>query len=422
MKILFFSSLFFILFSTNAQVKFDDYFQSKALRFDYTIAGNADTCHVFFQKLKEEPYWSGQRDNLIDTFFYGEYRLEVFDLASNQLIFSKGYATLFYEWQTTAEAKRINKSYYESVRLPYPKKPIKIRIKKRNNKMNFVELYSQDVAPDDYMIIEETPPDFKIKKIHDSGNYNEKLDLVIIAEGYTQKELKKFKQDAQKQVQYILNCSPYKENKDKINIWQIEAISEESGSDLPGNNTWKKTAINTHFYTFGMERYLTIPDIETMNDIAALVPYDLIIVLANTKKYGGCGIYNSYAIVTNSFGVDYVVTHEMGHALTALADEYELGVTYDNFFPLNKEPYQPNITTLVNFDKKWKTMINDTIPQPTPNSPEYKNVVGLFEGGGYVSKGVYRAAYDCSMRSATYNNFCPVCKKAIEQMINFYAK
>ncbi len=250
-----------------------------------------------------------------------------------------------------------------------------------------------------------------------------KVDIVMIPDGYTKDEMDQFKKDCEKFANYLFNTSPYKENKDKFNIRGVEAPSEESGTDIPADNVWKNTLLNTSFYTFDLERYLMTDDYKTVCDVAANAPYDQIYIIVNSDKYGGGAIYNYYSLcIHQSRFEEYIFTHEFGHGFAGLADEYSSDVTYENFYPLDVEPLEPNLTTLVNFKSKWKDMVNDTIPIPTPNDSKYKNVVGAFEGGGYTSKGIYRPSLDCTMRSLSVNKFCPVCKRAIQEMIDFYSK
>jgi hypothetical protein len=164
-------------------------------------------------------------------------------------------------------------------------------------------------------------------------------------------------------------------------------------------------------------------DYKSVRDLAANAPYDQIYLLVNSTKYGGGSIYNFYSIcVNNNRAEEYIFTHEFGHGFASLADEYyESTTAYEDFYAKDVEPADPNITTLVDFDKKWKDLVDKDTPIPTPADDKYKNKVGAFEGGGYVDKGIYRPRFDCTMKSISVNNFCPVCKRAIEKMIQYYA-
>jgi len=217
---------------------------------------------------------------------------------------------------------------------------------------------------------------------------------------------------------------PFTSYRDRINIWAVEAVSMESGTDVPGENIYVNTALNSNFYTFDLDRYLTTTDIKAVNDYAAVVPHDNIVVLINSPRYGGGGVYNYYSGTTADHPLSpKVFAHEFGHGLAGLADEYYSSeVAYDEFYPLDVEPWEPNITTLVNFNHKWKDMIPEGVPVPTPAEEKYSNLTGLFEGGGYSAKGIYRPEMECRMKSNGPKGFCSVCRAAITDMLDFYTK
>lgn len=416
----------FILLSgqTFAQSKFGQYFTPQTLRIDYFHTGDAKSDSYSIDELKKEPVWGGSKKNLIDKFQYGKYMAFIYDSASNELIYSHGYSTLFSEWQTTEEAKHNIKTFSETVTVPFPKRTIRVEFHNRNTKNQFEKKFVWFVNPSNYFISPERHLKFDSFKVHYSGDPAEKVDLVIIPEGYTIGQMGKFKEDCNKFASYLFNCSPYKENKDKFNIWGVEAPSPDSGTDIPAMNKWSKTLLNTMFYTFDLERYLMTSDNKSVRDLAANAPYDQIYILVNSNKYGGGSIYNHYSVcINNNPYEEYILTHEFGHGFAGLADEYYTSdVAYENFYPAGIEPWEPNITTLVHFDQKWENLISKDVPVPTPDDKKYAGKTGVFEGGGYVAKGVYRSRIDCSMKSTTVNNFCPVCRQAIEEMIRFYAE
>ncbi len=419
-------SLFIVLllWSFTLQAAFDDYFENKTLRIDYFHTGNDATDIYSIDELIEEPYWGGSKVNLIDIFNYGKYKFLVYDTESNTLIYSYTYNTLFSEWQTTNEAKTTYKSFSETVTMPFPKKPVRCEFYTRNKKGIFEKKFEYAINPKNYFIIKERRQTYPKTDILNSGNPAVKVDIVVIPEGYTDKEMDLFIRDAQKFAEYLFNARPYKQNKDKFNIWAIKAPSRESGTDIPGKGIWKNTLVSSSFYTFDTERYLMTGDNKDLRDVASNAPYDQIYIIANSDKYGGGAIYNHYAVsVNNNPYAEYIFTHEFGHSFAGLGDEYyDSETSYNDFYPLDVEPPDPNLTTLVNFDSKWKNLIEKATPVPTPNDPKYKGKVGVFEGGGYVTKGVFRPAYDCTMKSISVDNFCPVCTRAIEKMIEFYSK
>jgi len=406
-----------------AQNNFEKYFTDRVLRFDFMLAGNNKKTVVYPVGMKEEPYWAGSFNNLIDPFDYGNFRYELYDEAGT-LIYSRGFCTLFQEWQTTAEAGKTERSFYEVATMPYPQKKVKFVLSMRERSGVFSELYETVIDPDDYFIRKEKPVNAAVSDIHNSGDPHTCVDLVFIAEGYKADEMDKFRQDARKMSEILFSEPPFNEYKEKINIRAVEAVSEDSGTDIPGDRVYMNTVLNSGFYTFDLDRYLTTQDIKSVNDYAALAPHDNIIVLINSTKYGGGGVYNYYSGTTAGHALSpKVFIHEFGHGFAGLADEYySSAVAYEEFYPLNVEPWEPNITTMVNFDSKWKKLISPETPLPTPADEKFINVTGLFEGGGYSAKGIFRPEYDCRMKSNGGKGYCVVCRQAIRKMIEFYTR
>jgi hypothetical protein len=388
------------------------------------LAGNSQKTTVYPVGMKEEPFFGGSKTQLVDPFNYGNLKYEVFDAADNTLIYSRGFCTLYQEWQTTAEAKVMERSFYEVATMPFPKNKIKFVLSMRERNGSFSKLYETEIDPGNYFIRKEKPVNASVTKIYYAGDPATNVDLAFISEGYTADEMGKFRDNVKKMADILFAEPPYNEYQYRINIYAVEAVSAESGTDIPGERFYVTTALNSSFYTFDLDRYLTTQDIKSVNDYAGLVPHDNIIVLINSNKYGGGGVYNYYSGTT----VDHplspkVFIHEFGHGFAGLADEYYSSeVAYEEFYPLNVEPWEPNITTMVNFDAKWKKMISKDTPQPTPAEEKYSNVIGLFEGGGYSAKGIYRSEMDCRMKSNSPKGYCAVCREAVRKMINFYIK
>ena len=416
----------FLLFSISIfpQINFDDHFENKTLRLDYYHTGDSVNDSYSFDELIEEPYWGGSKVNLIDKFDYGKYKFVVKDERSGEEIYTRTYSTLFSEWQTTEEAKKTTKTFSETITFPYPKESVVVEFYSRDRRNVIHKKFEYRVDPQNYFIKKERIQRFDNFKVLYNGDPSTKVDIVIIPDGYTKDEMQKFKDDCNKFSEFLFKTTPYKQNKDKFNIWAIESPSKESGTDIPADGIWKSTIANSSFYTFDSERYLMIVDNKNLRNLASNAPYDQIFVLVNSSKYGGGSIYNHYSVcISDNDHSDYVFTHEFGHGFAGLADEYYTSdVAYQDFYPLDIEPLEPNITTLVNFDSKWKDMVDKDTPVPTPEQKIYKNKVGAFEGGGYVAKGVYRPMQDCSMKSISVDNFCPVCQRAIQWIIDFYSE
>lgn len=413
---------FWGIFSTQAQ--FENYFLNKTLRFDYYHCGDHQEQEYFFDELKEEPYWAGSKFSLIDTTGYGNQMFKIIDKATDKVIYSRGFCTLFNEWQTTEEAHHIRKAMPESVVFPYPQKPVRLELYARNHKGKFEKKLEQDIDPQSHFIRKFTPR-YETFEVAYSGEPSQRVDIVLIPEGYTLNEKAKFTAACQNFAREFFSYSPYRENADRFNIRAVWAPSQESGVTLPGEHIWRNTAAKAQFYTFDSERYQMIEDFQGLRDLAAHVPYDYIYVLSNTQKYGGGGIFNFYGISAahhpTSTGKIYV--HEFGHVLLGLGDEYAGNVSYSDMYPPNIEPWEANLTTLTHFDRKeWKKMIDKTTPIPTPATPEYAHKTGVYEGGGYVGKGVYRPYQTCLMKEFSTGQFCPVCTQAIINYLDFLCR
>lgn len=407
----------------NTGIPFDDLFYPKTLRVDFELGGNATTTTVFFKEMKEEPFWGGPTSNFIDPFDYGNFRYRVFDAETNKLIYLKGFGSLFEEWKATEEAKNLNRTFYQVATMPFPKKKIRLEIDQREYATGkFVNLFTREIDPNDYFIRKEQVQSCKVTKLLGKGDPSKSLDVAVLAEGYTAADMKKFRQDVIRIMGNILNHKPYQNFKDRINVYAIESVSQQQGSDVPGERIYNNTIANTSWYTFDVSRYLTTTDMKTLSDYAANVPYDQIFVLINSNRYGGGGFYNYYTASTVDHALSLKVSqHEFGHGFGGLADEYyNSEMATSDFYNLKVEPWEPNITTNVDFEHKWKDMISSDIQLPTPRSVEYEGKVGLFEGGGYVSKGIYSPVMDCMMKSNKPDEYCPVCQRAVEARLKYY--
>ena len=416
--------LFFLmtaLLAENANAQFKKYFETKTLRLDYYHCGNATSEKFYFDELIQEPFWGGSTINMIDTLGYGSQFVEVRTDDTNDLIYSRGFGTLFNEWQTTLEARTTDCCYPESLVIPFPLKKVIVTISSRNKKGELEKMFEYRVDPKSYFIKKENEklPVFDV--VH-SGDPAEKVDIVFLPEGYTANQRNLFEADCHKFADAFFEYAPFSANKNKFNIRGVWAPSKDEGPDVPGKDIWNKTRLNGSYYTFDSERYLMINDFQGVRDVAGNAPYDFIYILANTEKYGGGAIYNFYGISAahhlNETGKIFV--HEFAHLFAGLGDEYVGGVEYSEFYPADVEPWEPNLTTLVDFSKKWKNMLPKETPIPTPNKPSNEEKLGVYEGGGYVSKGVYRPWINCMMNNLhSIDVFCPVCSKAIQKSIDF---
>ena len=417
--------LFLALLPCMAWAQFDRYFTEASLRVDYCLTGNHDVTDYSLKELIREPYWSGSKTNLIDTLEFGNYIVKVFETGTDNLLFSKGYQNLYGEWTSTSEALQITKTFDESVIVPFPKVEVDIALLRKTWEGELVEGMRFTVSPDDYFI--RNYDNLKLP-VYDAwiGNedYTKAVDIVILPEGYTQAEMGKFVKDCDFFVKSLFSYAPYDRYRESFNVRGLMVPSEESGCTMPGDHIYKNTAMRFSFWTFDSERYCMSTDNRDIRDLAGQVPYDQIYILVNTEKYGGGGIYNFYcsSASSNSYSSD-VIIHEFGHGFAGLADEYYTDETgYDHMYNIEVEPWEPNLTTLVDFSNKWGDMLNKKTPVPTPREKKFETTIGVFEGGGYEAKGVYSPHMDCLMKTFKGHEFCPVCQRAIERMILYYSK
>ena len=408
------------------QPKYETYFTPDRLRIDLTFAGDASYQKIYLDGLVKECAWSGSKTNLIDTFNYGEYRLEVQTL-QGEAIYSKGFNTLFQEWRTTADAVTTPQAFCSSYTIPYPKEKVVLKVYERVKATGvYSEIFSVGINPADKLISHEVANSWKVSSLMQNGDPATKVDLCFIAEGYTAQEMEKFRADALRFTEYLFTMAPYNRHKEDFNIWLVESVSEESGTDIPHEDVWKKTVANSNFYTFRSDRYLTAQNQKTICQIATAAPYDALYVIVNNEKYGGGGIYNFYGLsASNCKWAEEVFVHEFGHSFAGLGDEYyDSSTSYEEFYNIKIEPWEPNLTTLVNFESKWKDMLpsGTSVPSPPLSDPKDNVSMGVFEGGGYMAKGIYRPVMDCRMKTNQAQGFCPVCQRAIEKMIGYYCK
>jgi len=416
--------LFFIFALSSVAQSYNQYFTGKACRVDFQFCGNSTSTAAFLDKIKEEPFWGGRRANLTTDLNLGEYRFQVADSATSKLIYIDGFSTLYFEWQTSDEAKHVNKSFEQSVQFPFPKKAVKVTIEKRLDFDKWESLLQFGFSPDDRLIRRNKPEFVAVKEIFKNVPSKKGVDIAVIAEGYTSDEMSKFYEDAQKLAESLFTHEPFARYKNRINVYAVAAPSEDSGISMPHENKWENTALGSHFYTFYEPRYLTSTNVFRIRDFAAAVPYDAIYILANTSTYGGGGIYNFYALASadSKRAQSQVIVHEFGHSFAGLGDEYfkEDPDVLDDMYNTKVEPWEPNLTSLVRFETKWKNDLPQGTTIPTKVNNETKKLkIGVFEGGGYLTKGMYRPAYDCRMRTNEAPAFCAVCEKAVERMILF---
>ncbi|MCX7954748.1 MAG: IgA Peptidase M64 [Bacteroidales bacterium] len=400
-----------------SQIDYNKYFTSSRLRIEYTLTGNKDTTIVTINDWYKEDHWSGPYKNLVDTLLWGNYYIQIFDSIENRLIYSRGFSNLFYEWKFSSEAKNTTKSFSQFFCIPYPRSTVFIKFFERNYNQSLVLLKSQYINPN-YSKIAIPIKDKFYFPYQVKNTTNKAIDIVIISEGYTRSDSLKFFEDAKNMTEKLLKMNSLKKFSSKINIGFVFQSSNEKGASLQDGKTFKNTNLKSYFYALGVERYIAIDDYNYIGRLLSNIDYDYFIVLVNTLKYCGAGIFNYYSIVpSDALFKDYILYHEFGHQFAGLADEYEEADEYtQNFYNLNAEPWEYNITTLVQFSKKWKKYM-----KKTKNGTYYYNKklnVGLYKGAGYRSEKIYRSSLLCIMRSFETLDFCFVCSEAFKLMLN----
>ena len=442
------------------------------MRLDYYHTGNS-TREVFsVDRLVIEPLpWAGDLAQSIDASNLGKYFFEVRDQKTQRVLYSRGFASIYGEWETTDEAKTVNRTFSESLRFPAPTEPVEVVLKKRDAKNAFQDIWTTTVDPQDQFIdrSKQAAP-APLLTIQKMGDPEKKVDFLILGDGYTAAESKKFEADARRLTEVLFSTSPFKEHRRHFNVWGLCPPALESGISRPSTGQYRDSPIGATYDAFGSERYVLTFDNRALRKTAAFAPYEFIEVLANNRTYGGGGIFNLYSTVAadNAFG-NYVFVHEFGHHFAGLADEYYTSSVAYAPAADRVEPWEPNVTALLDISTlKWRTLVSpiaSVTPIPTPwNKEEFEKYsreiqarrtqlrkdkrpeeemealfkeelaheqkmfaaekhsgqVGAFEGAMYEARGYYRPEVDCIMFSRT-DHFCKVCSRAIEQIISMYS-
>jgi hypothetical protein len=442
----------------------------RTMRVDYYHTGNAKEERFAIDRIVLEPLaWPGNPLKPIDGTNRGKYFFEVADAASGRRLYSRGFSSIYGEWETTAEAQTMNRTFSESLRFPQIEKPAKIVVKKRDARNAFVEIWSVTIDPADKFVDSSAVGAGPLIKLHEAGDPAQKLDLLILGDGYTAAERGKFERDARRLTAILFTVSPFKERADDINVWGLSPAAAESGVSRPSQHIHRRSPVGTTFDAFDSERYVLTFENKAFRDIAANAPYEVVEILVNSGTYGGGGIYGLYSTVAaDSAWAPYIFVHEFGHHIAALADEY---YTSDvAYLPAAEriEPWEPNVTALIDpATLKWKDLVAPGTPLPTPwpkeeferytkdiqqkrrqiraenrpeadmdalfreeqkrdtallNSGPHAGRVGAFEGANYEARGAFRPQTDCIMFTRDEVPFCAVCRRAIAAIIDLYSR
>jgi hypothetical protein len=450
---------------------FDRVFTDKTMRLDYFHTGGPGAEIVSLDRIVSDGPWPGSRSRLIDDTNLGKYLFEIIDPRTNGLLYSRGFASIYGEWETTPEAKEIHRTFHESLRFPWPRRPVQVVLKKRDVSGLFHEIWSTFVDPDSRFVNRaDREAAGRVWTLFENGPPGEKVDLVLLGEGYTAAEIEKFHADALRLVDRLFATEPFRSRKADFNVRAIDLPAAVSGVNRPHQGRFRRTPVSAEYNIFDSERYILTLDNRALRDVLSAVPYEFVEILVNEKQYGGGGIFNLQATTSvDTAFADYVFVHEFGHHFAALADEYYTSpVAYETGASEHPEPWEPNVTAATDrADLKWADLVADDTPVPTPwakeeyeeharrirerrealisrgateaefdelfreqqaietpmlGSMEYSGRVGAFEGASYEARGLYRPATDCIMFTRDEVGFCPVCRRAIERVIDLYAR
>ena len=408
-KLLIITTLIYCVICANAQ-RFDDYFDDRTLRLDYSFSGNNTLTNIYVDELVSLPRWYGRRERLAELPLRGNGQITVRSKADSTVIYRHAFSTLFQEWLATDEAKHTQKSFENVFLIPFPKDTIDITVELYDYHDRTIASMTHTVVPTDILIRKAgersvTPYDV----LHPAADTTCCIRIAFVAEGYTADEMDLYLDHCRQAIGSLFRHEPFRSLQDRFNIIALKSASEESGTSEPSKGIWRNTALGSHFDTFYSDRYLTTLHLKRLHDVLAGTPYEHIIILVNTGHYGGGGIYNSYNL-SYTGGKQFlpVVVHEFGHSFGGLGDEYAYGDDDPMYFA-DTEPWEPNLTTRPTAPVKWDNLIQ-------------QGKAGLVEGGGYLKKGVWRGCENCRMRTNEEPEFCPVCQQALTRLIDFYTK
>ncbi|MBI5086391.1 MAG: IgA Peptidase M64, partial [Acidobacteria bacterium] len=434
------------------------------LRLDYFHTGTATEEVFSLDGLAQEGPWPGSLAQTVDRLNLGKYEFEVRDAKSGRLVYSRGFCSVYGEWETTEEARRVRRTFHESVRFPMPEAAVKVTIRKRGAKGAFRDAWSVTVDPKDPGMDRAKPPAaVKVWAVMKNGEPADKVDLLLIGDGYTAAETGKWHADAKRLSETLFAASPFKERRSAFNVWAIDVPADESGVARPSEGVHRRSPVRAAYDAFGSERYVLTFDNKRLREVASAAPYEFIEIVVNGRKYGGGGIHNQYSTVaSDSASSAYVFVHEFGHHFAGLADEYYTSDVAYQSSAARPEPWEPNVTANAT-EPKWREMVAPGTPLPTPwakaefekmqagvqarrkalraaRQPEEEmealfkeeraasrktlaqdGRVGAFEGAMYESRGYYRPAQDCIMFTRS-EAFCAVCRQAIERVIGLYSR
>ena len=384
---------------------FQEHFKDSTLRIDYIFGGDFRQQSIFLDELSVSPRWFGRRQHLDTLPLKGNGSITVRSRKSDQVIYRHSFSTLFQEWMATAEAKIVSRSFENVFLVPFPRESVIITVELTDFHDQVIASMTHEVDPHDVLIrsLLQRTPYITLQQAQDTTRC---IHIAYVAEGYTQQQMSQYLDDCREAMEALFRHEPFKSMRPRFNIVAVMSESHDADVSQPSDNIWLDTALGSHFDTFYSKRYLTTLHLKRLHDVLAAIPYEHIIILANTEHYGGGGIYNSYNLsYTRGKHFKPVVVHEFGHSFGGLGDEYAYGDDDPMYFS-DIEPWEANLTTHTSYPAKWQDLID-------------AGKASLVEGGGYLTHGVWRGSEDCRMRTNEYGEFCPVCQQALRKLIDF---
>lgn len=400
---------------------FNDVFCDSTLRLDLLFGGTEGNVDISLKQKHLKPGWAGRTHSLKKHIYAGNGDVTVMSLKGDTL-YHNSFSSLFNEWLDLKEAEPASMEFVTLV--PYPKDTVMVRVSLFDHYHKPVATSTFKVDPADILMRRNPDKPLPHAYVHKGSHDGDRIKVAVMGEGYTAAEMDLFMNDAKRFADALFAHEPFRSLQDRFDIVAVQVPSQQSGVSVPYEGVWKNTAFSSHFSTFYSDRYLTIPSIFAMHDALNGIDADHLVVLANVDTYGGGGIYNSYTLTSAHHPTfEPVAVHEFGHGFGGLADEYfyENDVMLDTY-PSDVEPWEPNITTLVDFDSKWKHLLPEGTPIPTDPKDADKYPVGVYQGAGYSFHGVYRPADYCRMRINEIDHFCPACQASLERLIRFYTE